>query len=132
MPHSNNRPRFIDFADLQVWFTRVRRPSGPVMVAERQFANLVWSDDVEAPRLPAYDALAGAANRGRQWITVNPCPDETIGLHFLGEMAAYSDVAKTVRSAVATQGDDAAMVGRLTALRNEIDLHAEMIDIMEP
>ena len=132
MPNSNDRPRFIDLAELEVWFQRVRRPSGPVMEAERQFETLVWSDDVEAPRLVAYDDLAAAARRGRHWIEVNPCPDVTIGLHFIGQMAAYTDVAQTVRSAVTIHGDGAVMVGRLTALRREIDLHVEAIDTMKP
>ena len=132
MPHSNDRPRFIDFAELEVWFERVRRPSGPIMEAERQFEALVWSDDVEAPRLVAYDDLDAAADRGRHWIEVNPCPDETIGLHFIGQMAAYSDVAHTVHSAVTIHGDDAVMVAQLAALRREIDLHVNAIDTMEP
>jgi hypothetical protein len=132
MPNSNIRQRFIDFAELETWFARVRRPSGPVMEAERQFEDLVWSGDKEAPRLVAYDDLASAAYRGLHWIEVNPCPDETIGLHFMGQMAAYGDLAHTVRSAITTHGDGDVMVGRLTALRDEIDLHAEMIDQMEP
>ncbi len=102
------------------------------MQAERQFENLVWSNDVEAPRLTDYDDLASAASRGRQWIEVNPCPDETIGLHFVGQMTAYSDVANAVRLAVTIHRKGAVMVGELTALRDEIDLHAEAIDKMEP
>jgi hypothetical protein len=50
----------------------------------------------------------------------------------MGQMAAYGDLAHTVRSAITTHGDGTVMVGRLTALRDEIDLHAEMIDQMEP
>ena len=132
MPHSDDRPRFIDFAELEVWFERVRRPSGPVMEAERQFETLVWSNDVEAPRLVAYDDLDAAADLGRHWMEVNPCPDTTIGLHFMGQMAAYSDVAHTVQSAVTFHGDDTVMVAQLAALRREIDLHVSAIDIMEP
>ncbi len=126
----NGSPRFIDFAALAVWFKRVRRP-GPVMEAERRFEDLVWSNEVRAPRLAAYDELAAAANRGRHWIEVNPCPDETIGLHFMGQMAAFGDVARTVRSAVTLHGDGAVMVDRLTALRREIDLHVKAIDRLE-
>jgi hypothetical protein len=129
---TNTAPRFIDFADLEAWFERARRPSGPVMEAERHFADLVWSGDTEPPRLSAYDDLAIAASRGRRWIEVNPCPDETIGLHFIGQLLAYSDVVRTIRSAIAARDEGAVMVGRLTALRDEIDLHAEMIDILEP
>lgn len=132
MAPSNDKPRFIDFAELEVWFERVRRPSCPVMEAERRFENLVWSDDVEAPRLTSYDDLASAARRGRLWMEVNPCPDDTIGLQFLGQMAAYGDVATTVRSAVTIHVGGTVMVHRLAALRDEIDLYAEAIDKMEP
>ncbi len=118
--------RLGDLAALKDWFDRARRPWSPIMVAGRQFDELIGDGD-DVPSLAAYDHLYEVADLAMGWLEDNPCPDNAIGGRLKAQMMGYRAVADTVRSTVTESGGDA-MVARLRYLREIIDAHVEAMD----
>jgi hypothetical protein len=86
------------------WYEKAVSACDPFIFPESRFRN-AWMDD------DRYEKIQVAM----RWLDVNPCPDESVGEHLHATLKAYADMR------VAT-------VGRLTELREIIELHSKFVD----
>jgi len=90
------------------WYRMARFACEPFMFAAARFRT-PWVDD----------EFAETIRLSRQWLTDNPCPDESLGQHFVGMLNAYAEMTY-------------ATVARVMELRVDIEQHVEVLDRWKP
>ena len=86
------------------WYRRARTACEPFMFAEARFRT-PWVDD----------EFAATITTTRQWLSDNPCPDGSLGQHFVEMLGAYAEMTS-------------ATVARVMELRVKIADHVKAVD----
>ena len=86
------------------WYRRARFACEPFMFAAARFRT-PWVDD----------EFAATIRTTRQWLGDNPCPDGTLGQHFVKMLGAYAEMTT-------------ATVARVMELRVDIEEHVIALD----
>jgi hypothetical protein len=117
---------------LRQWHQRATSAWEPFVFAEMRFSTGWGGDDV--PGLAACDELSVAARDARHWLTVNPCPDASVGGHFMGMLEVYGDLTSAIAHMIESQPDDqgiAITVARIEELRQVIAQHVKALNEWE-
>ena len=86
------------------WYRRARFACEPFMFAEARFRT-PWVDD----------EFAATIRTARQWLSDHPCPDGSLGRHFVEMLGAYAEMTS-------------ATVARVMEIRVSIEEHAKAFE----